>query len=410
MIVPPTITTQPLSQTATQGTSVTFTVAASGTAPFSYQWQLNNASISGATASSCTRANVQLTDAGSYSAVVSNLAGSATSSNATLTVTIPPTPPSITGQPQNQTINQGGNATFTVAANGTPPLYYHWSLYGTNLPGATNSSYTRANAQPADAGPYSVVVSNTLGTAASANAVLTVIVPGSCMLAPPGLIGWWPGDGNANDIAGANNGTLQGGATANAASMVAQAFSFDGTNNYVQIPDSPILRPTNLTIETWVRFSSLDSAGNSLAGQQYIVFKQNTRSSSFEGYYLAKERRPSGDVFVFRSQLRLGSSSRDSTQPRSLPPACGTTWRLCAGLTSSSSIRMDNLWVRPASLSLRIMATSRCSSGPRANPTGTTNSEGRWTRFPYMTAPFPPTKSPLFTQPEPAESARSQVG
>ena len=256
VVVPPTITTQPLSQTANQGTSVTFTVAASGTAPFSYQWRLNSVSISGATASSYTRANVQLTDAGSYSVVVSNLAGSATSSNAILTVTIPPTPPSITGQPQNQTISQGGSATFTVAANGTPPLYYQWSLYGTNLPGATGSSYTRANAQPADAGPYSVVVSNTLGTATSSNALLTVIVPGSCVLPPPGLIGWWPGDGNANDIAGTNNGTLQGGATANAAGMVAQAFSFDGTNNYVQIPDSPALRPTNLTIEAWVRFSS----------------------------------------------------------------------------------------------------------------------------------------------------------
>ena len=177
VIVPPTITTQPLSQNATQGTSVTFTVATSGTAPFSYQWQFNSSNISGATASSYTLANVQLTSAGSYSVVVSNLAGSATSSNATLTVTIPPTPPSITGQPQNQTIIQGGSATFAVAANGTPPLYYQWSLYGTNLSGATGSSYTCANAQPASAGSYSVMVSNTLSTATSSNALLTVIVP-----------------------------------------------------------------------------------------------------------------------------------------------------------------------------------------------------------------------------------------
>jgi hypothetical protein len=334
VVVPPTITTQPLSQTATQGTSVTFTVAASGTAPFSYQWKLNNAGISGATASSYTRSSVQLTDAGSYSAVVSNLAASATSSNATLTVTIPPTPPTITGQPQNQTINQGGSATFTVAANGTPPLSYKWSRYGTNLPGATGSSYTRGNAQPADAGPYSVVVSNTLGTAASSNALLTVIVPGSCLLPRPGLIGWWPADGNARDIAGTNNAILQGGATANAAGMVAQAFSFDGTNNYVQIPDSPTLRPTNFTIETWVRFSSLNSAGSggSPPGEQYIVFKQNTRSGNFEGYSLNKTRISGGDVF----SLIVCSASGQLAEVQSATLITTGAWYHVAGVRGSN--------------------------------------------------------------------------
>src|SRR5205823_2301157 len=100
------------------------------------------------------------------------------------------------------------------------------------------------------------------------------------------LVGWWPGEGNANDLAGTDNGSLQGNATANAPGMVGSAFSFDGTNSVVQIPDSPVLRPTNLTIEAWVRFTSLDSlgSGSSPAGEQYIVFKQNTRSSDFEGF------------------------------------------------------------------------------------------------------------------------------
>ena len=301
VVVPPTITTEPASQSVNQGASVTFSVAASGTAPFSYQWQFNHAGISGATASSYTRASVQSGDAGSYSVVVSNLAGSATSLDATLAVSVPSTPPTITGQPQNQTISQGGSATFTVVANGTAPLNYQWAFYGTNLSGATGSSFTRANAQPADAGPYSVVVSNAVGTAASSSALLTVVVPGSCAPPPSGLVGWWPGDGTASDLAGSDNGALQGGATATAAGMVAQAFSLNGTNSYVQIPDSSALRPTNLTIEAWVRFSSLNSAGSggSPAGDQYIVFKQNSQTWSFEGYDLSKTRVTGGDVFRF---------------------------------------------------------------------------------------------------------------
>src|SRR5436190_12692580 len=82
----------------------------------------------------------------------------------------------------------------------------------------------------------------------------------TCTPAATGLIGWWPGDGNANDLIGANNASLQGGAIATATGLDGLAFNFDGTNAYVQIPDSPSLRPTNLTIEAWVRFSSLDSA------------------------------------------------------------------------------------------------------------------------------------------------------
>jgi alpha-tubulin suppressor-like RCC1 family protein len=122
-----------------------------------------------------------------------------------------------------------------------------------------------------------------------------------CVSALPGLIGWWPGDGNANNVLGTNNGTLQGGATANGAGQVATAFGFDGTNGFVQIPDSPLLRPTNLTIEAWVSFASLDSAGSggSPAGDQYIVFRQNSRSSDFEGFDLSKTRVGGSDVFRF---------------------------------------------------------------------------------------------------------------
>ena len=119
--------------------------------------------------------NVQPTNAGNYSVVVTNVAGSATSSNAVLTVNVPPT---ITAQPTNQTVIQGSNATFNVTATGTTPLRCQWYFNGTNmLGGATNTSLTLTNVQTSNAGNYSVVVTNVAGSAASSNAVLTVNVP-----------------------------------------------------------------------------------------------------------------------------------------------------------------------------------------------------------------------------------------
>ena len=98
------------------------------------------------------------------------------------------------------------------------------------------------------------MVTNVGGLGDQRGGHLLVVVPvAACAAAADGLVGWWPGDGSANDMVGNNNGTLQGGATASAAGIVGPAFSFDGTNGYVQIPDSPALKPANLTIEAWVQ-------------------------------------------------------------------------------------------------------------------------------------------------------------
>ena len=169
--VPPSITTQPASQTVNAGSTVTFTVAASGTAPLSYQWTFNGANIAGATTASFTKANVQSGDSGNYAVVVSNVAGTATSADAALWVNVPP---SITTQPASQTVVQGSSATFSVVATGTGPLTYQWRFNGVNISGATLSSYTRSNAQTSHQGNYSVVVANVAGSVTSANASLTV--------------------------------------------------------------------------------------------------------------------------------------------------------------------------------------------------------------------------------------------
>jgi len=175
----PTITTQPASQTVTAGSSVTFSVVASGTAPLSYQWKFNGANISGATSSSFTIASAQSANAGSYTVTVSNSAGSVTSAAATLTVNSSPVAPTITTQPASQTVTAGSSVTFSVVASGTAPLSYQWKFNGANISGATSSSFTIASAQSANAGSYTVTVSNSAGSVTSAAATLTVNSGGS---------------------------------------------------------------------------------------------------------------------------------------------------------------------------------------------------------------------------------------
>ncbi|MCX8107536.1 MAG: immunoglobulin domain-containing protein, partial [Verrucomicrobiae bacterium] len=86
-IDPPTITTQPLNQTAYEGDAVTFTAAAGGVGPFTYQWLFNNSPIQDATGATFTIPRVKSTDAGVYKVRVTNSAGSTDSQPATLTVT-----------------------------------------------------------------------------------------------------------------------------------------------------------------------------------------------------------------------------------------------------------------------------------------------------------------------------------
>src|SRR5437879_4772460 len=174
--VAPAITTQPANQTVTAGQTATFTVVATGTAPLSYQWQKNGVNLAGATSSSYTTPVTTTSDSGStFAVVVSNSAGTATSSAATLTVNPAPVAPAITTQPANQTVTAGQTATFTVVATGTAPLSYQWQKNGVSMVGATSSSYTTPATTTSDSGStFAVVVNNMAGTVTSAAATLTV--------------------------------------------------------------------------------------------------------------------------------------------------------------------------------------------------------------------------------------------
>jgi hypothetical protein len=193
VILPPSITAQPAAQTQAVGASANFSVTAAGTAPLAYQWLKNSATVangtkySGATAATLTVAMLATTDAGNFSVVITNLAGSVTSSVAPLTVV---SAPAITTPPANASVVSGGSAGFTVTASGSAPLTYQWLKAGSplangaNVSGATAATLTISPATSADAASYSVIVSNALGTATSPAATLTVAVPPAIVTAP----------------------------------------------------------------------------------------------------------------------------------------------------------------------------------------------------------------------------------
>ncbi len=169
--VPPTITTQPSNQTVNEGQNATFSVVAAGTTPLSYQWTFGGGNISGATASSYTITNAQSANAGTYAVVVTNVAGTVTSANATLTVILPPI---ISTQPASQLASVSNNVTFTVAlSQGTSPAY-QWKFNGGAIAGATASKLTLNSISWGSGGSYTVVITNVAGSVTSSAAVLTV--------------------------------------------------------------------------------------------------------------------------------------------------------------------------------------------------------------------------------------------
>src|SRR5262249_22749238 len=156
------------------GQSVSFTVAATGTAPLTYQWQKQVSgswSNVGTNSATFTINSAATSDAGSYRVVVSNSAGSATSNTATLTVKV--VAPSVTSNPTSQAVTAGQTVTFTVAGSGSPPPTVQWQVRASgsskfaNIAGATATTYSFAAPISASGNQYRAVFTNSAGSATS---------------------------------------------------------------------------------------------------------------------------------------------------------------------------------------------------------------------------------------------------
>jgi len=103
-----------------------------------------------------------------------------------------------------------------------------------------------------------------------------------CVTPPSGLVSWWPGENNANDIQSSNHGTPQHGATF-ATGLVGRAFSLDGTNDYVSIPHNAALQPTQITVSTWIK------ANPTQAYSHYLVVDKSHGWTDATGWVLQGE-------------------------------------------------------------------------------------------------------------------------
>lgn len=178
--VAPAITTQPVSQSVASASTATLSVAASGTAPFTYQWFSGTSGdtsspVSGATAASFS--TPAISSSRSFWARVSNFCGTVNSGTAMITLTSTCERPTITAQPASQSVDSGSAATLSVSATGTSSLSYQWYLGSSGdttspISGATSSTF-RTPALTTNA-LFWVQVSNACGRADSDAASVTV--------------------------------------------------------------------------------------------------------------------------------------------------------------------------------------------------------------------------------------------
>jgi hypothetical protein len=173
--------------------------------------------------------------------------------------------PSITAQPLSVYVTNGVNVTLKVTATGTPAPGYQWYFNSAKISGATATTYTVNNVQPANAGGYKVVVTNTIGTNTSDAAFICVQPPltnyPSARVSPAGMVDWWPGEGNANDIFGYYNAATRYGVSY-VAGKIGQAFHFDGSTSYVDLELPEVAPPW--TASFWVNRQNAPGASAAL--------------------------------------------------------------------------------------------------------------------------------------------------
>jgi len=242
----PFVSTNPVSVVVPEFASTGFSATAIGTAPFTNVWYFGTTPVFTNVVSTATDStsysipSAAPANEGSYSVVVSDAAGSITSSVATLSVVVGPT---VTNSTVSITTNWHVSVTLPAGISGTAPTY-EWSLGGTvltnggRISGATSGALTISDLQVSDSGTYSVVATNIAGTASNA-VILTVIVPPSPDISSITLSGTNTsivfGSSDIYDTTGSFK--LLGSTNVNGPyTAVSTSITNSGTNFYITIP------------------------------------------------------------------------------------------------------------------------------------------------------------------------------
>ncbi len=146
-----------------------------------------------------------------------------------------------------------------------------------------------------------------------------------CTPPPTNLVSWWPGNGNANDIRGTNNGTLVNGTTF-ATGKVGQAFSFDGVDDFVDVPNNANLEPQALTVDFWFNSAS--------PGTNAYLLSKGAATCQFGSYSFNNAGTGGGlafDVTINGSLIR---------SPISSPTVFDGMWHLAAGTYNGKTVRL----------------------------------------------------------------------
>ncbi len=255
----PTVTTNPASKTVNVGGTATFTAAASSTPAASVQWQVSSnggttfTSITGATSTTYSFAASSAENADVYEAVFTNVAGSATSTPATLTVD------HVSTEPLSQTANAGAQASFTaLSSNPSGADTVQWEMSSnsggtfTAISGAITTNFSFAATSGENGNEYEAVFSNSNGTFASSPATLTVDFAPAVTTNPTNLLA------NANGTA-----TFTAAASGNPAPTVQWEMKTNGGSSF-----SPISGATSTT------YSFTATSGEN--GNQYEAVFSNT--------------------------------------------------------------------------------------------------------------------------------------